>query len=123
MEIHSIEEGRHIAYAREYLSRHFAEAGLLRRVHARLLAPFAVIQILDEFYRPRWTKGYDAAPAHLRFLPEVKAAIDAARRRRNPQRLELRRESLRRVVSFLEEIGAITPASRREWRWLGLVEA
>ena len=123
MEIHSIEEGRHIAYAREYLARHFQGAGPLRKLHARILTPFAVIQILDEFYRPRWPKGYDAAPAHLRFRPEVKAAIDAARRRRNPQRAALRRESLKRLVAFLDEIGAITPTWRREWRWLGLVEA
>lgn len=122
MEIHSIEEGRHIAYAREYLTRHFESAGALRKGHARMVSPLAVIMILDEFYRPRWTKGYDAAPAHLKFRPEVKAAITAARRRPNPERAALRRESLRRLVSFLEEIGAITPGWRRQWRWLGLVE-
>ena len=123
MEIHSIEEGRHIAYAREYLARHFRGAGALSKWHARLITPVAVIQILDEFYRPRWTKGYDAAPAHLRFRPEVKAAISAARRGRNPARSALRRESLKRLVSFLEEIDVITPGVRREWRWLGLLEA
>ncbi len=123
MEVHSIEEGRHIAYAREYLTRHFESAGALRKWHARLATPIGVIQILDEFYRPRWTKGYDAGAPHLKFRPEVRAAITAARGKRNPARAALRRESLKRLVVFLEEIGAITPSTRREWRWLGLVEA
>jgi hypothetical protein len=123
MEVHSIEEGRHIAYAREYLTRHFRGASAFRRLHARVMAPLAVLHILDEFYKPRWTTGYDAAPAHLRFKPETKALIDEWRPAPNPHRRALRRESLRRVIGFLEEIGAVTGVSRWEWRRMGLVDA
>jgi hypothetical protein len=123
LEIHSIEEGRHIAYAREYLLRNFSTAPRWRRLHARLIAPFVVLSILNEFYVPRWPVAYDKAPGELRFRPETKALIDAARRGRNPQRAAFRRETLGRLVAFLEEIGAIDASARRRWRRFGLVEA
>jgi hypothetical protein len=82
-----------------------------------------VLSILNEFYVPRWPAGYDKAPGELRFKPETKASIDAARRGRNPQRTAFRRETLGRLVTFLEEIGAIDARARRRWRRFGLVEA
>ena len=123
LEIHSIEEGRHIAYAREYLARNFPTAPRWRRVHARFMAPLAVLHILDAFFVPRWPRRYDAAPEEFRFAPETKAAIDAARRGPNPHRRAFRRETLGKLVAFLEEIGAIDDRARRFWRRLGLVAA
>lgn len=45
------------------------------------------------------------------------------RMRTRQQWAALRRESLQRLVAYLEEIGPITPLWRRQWRWLWLVEA
>jgi hypothetical protein len=121
--IHTIEEARHIAYAREFLHERFAGAPRWQQAHARLIAPIAVRNVVGEFFTPRWPVGYGDAPEHLRFSPRMKAAIDDARRRGSPERRRLLRESVERVVGFFEEIGAITDGSRGHWRRWGLVEA
>ncbi|MBI4565772.1 MAG: diiron oxygenase [Planctomycetes bacterium] len=121
-EIHAFEEGRHIAYAKEFLKRHFAEAPAWRRVHARIFAPLTVQIIVGQFFYPRWPVGMQAAPDHLRFAPETRVAIDAARRRQWRARNPMVRDSVRRLTTFLEEIGAISPRSRWIWRNLGLIE-
>ncbi|MDP3939315.1 MAG: diiron oxygenase, partial [Deltaproteobacteria bacterium] len=64
-EIHSIEEARHIAYAREFLAKRYHEANRFQKLHARIAAPISVRVVVGEFFTPRWPTGYDQAPAHL----------------------------------------------------------
>lgn len=120
-EIHSIEEARHIAYAREFLGKRFCEANALQRLHARFAAPISVRVIVGEFFTPRWPTGYDQAPDHLKFSPALKRAIDRVRREKNPVKQELFRDSVRRVVGFFEQIGIIDEKTRPHWRRWGLL--
>ncbi|MFQ5459041.1 MAG: diiron oxygenase, partial [Myxococcota bacterium] len=121
--IHSIEEARHIAYAREFLEQQFRDAPRWQQAHARFNAPISVRVIVGEFFTPRWPSGTDQAPVGLRFPAEMKRAIDLARRQKNPVKQAVMRDSVKRVVGFFREIGAITERDWKHWRRWGLVEA
>ncbi|MFE7131026.1 diiron oxygenase [Streptomyces sp. NPDC057638] len=107
--IHVVEEARHVHYAREELRRQMAEAGrwelrLTRTVTGELGRAFARSFVNPEVYPGC---GIDRQRA-------------LAQSRASEHRREVLRRSARRLVVFLEDVGAFDPRARRLWCAAGL---
>ncbi|HLJ08837.1 MAG TPA: diiron oxygenase [Acidimicrobiia bacterium] len=110
MRIHTVEEARHLSFARRYLQRTVPGLGRLRRLQLALLAPVVLGVMARLMLQP---------PGDLvrRFgIPGdvVRAAngSDAGRR--------LLRDSVGKTRRLFRELGLITPASRMLWKAAGL---
>lgn len=107
MRLHTIEEQRHMSFAREYLSAVFPRLGFLGRWYARLFVPVVVYTVVQASVDPEVYRT-------LGILGGFKAAW------LNPRRKARVKKSLERYYAFCREIGMVVPATAPLWRILGL---
>jgi hypothetical protein len=114
MQIHVTEEARHLCFARHYLKRQAPQMGRVKRFLMARRAPFILAIMAQLMMRPsgQVVRTY-GIPAEV-----IREAYT-----RNPRHREKTLEALHKVRDLLIEIGVVTPASRRLWKWLGIWEA
>ncbi len=106
--LHVMEEARHVAFARAYVTDVWPTLSRFRRIVATIRAPFVVRSIADalvnaEVYE---TLGIDGGAAAARGNPQHRARVI---------------RDLEKVTGLLDTIGVINPVTRPLWRLLGLV--
>ena len=111
MQIHVTEEARHLCFARHYLKRNAPKMGGVRRFLMSRRAPFILAIMAQLMMRPsgQIIRTYDIPDEVIR-----EAYTNNAEHRRKTL------EALHKVRELLVEIGVVTPASQRLWRWLGI---
>jgi hypothetical protein len=111
MQIHVTEEARHLCFARQYLKQHAHELGPVKRFILASRAPFILAIMAQLMMRPssQIVRTY-GIPADV-----IRTAYT-----HNARHRERTLEALGKVRDLLVEIGAVTPVSRRLWRWLGI---
>ena len=114
MQIHVTEEARHLCFARHYIKRHAAAMGPLKRYALSRRAPFILAIMAQLMMRPssQIVRTYGIPPEVIREAYT-----------RNPQHRAKTLEALHKVRELLVEIGVVTPAAQRLWRWLGIWQA
>jgi len=114
MQIHVTEEARHLCFARHYVKRHAPKMGALRRYMMSRRAPFILAVMAQLMMRP------SAQVVRTYGIPSdvIREAYT-----RNPQHRAKTLEALHKVRDLLIEIGVVTPAARRLWKWLGIWES
>jgi hypothetical protein len=114
MQIHVTEEARHLCFARHYLKQRAAKLTPFRRFVLSRRAPFILAVMAQLMMRP------SAQVVRTYGIP--KEVIREAYTR-NPRHREKTLEALHKVRELLTEIGVVTPASSRLWKWLGIWQA
>ena len=108
MRFHTIEEQRHIVFAREYLRAAFPRLGPLGRWYARLYVPVIIYTVIQA--------SVDPAVYRTLGIPDGWSAAW-----NNPRRRERVKKSLGPYAGFCREIGMLTPLTAPLWHALGLV--
>ncbi|MFF7156221.1 diiron oxygenase [Streptomyces sp. NPDC008139] len=108
--IHVVEEARHIRYAREELRRQMVTAPRWEVEFTRLTSAQAARTIARSLISPQVYASVGLDPVQ---------AAEAART--SPHRREVMRQSAKRLMDFLDEIGLIKGPSRKLWRSSGLL--
>ncbi|MYS24557.1 P-aminobenzoate N-oxygenase AurF [Streptomyces sp. DvalAA-14] len=108
--IHVVEEARHIRYAREELRRQMATAPRWEIEFTRLSSAQAARVVARSLISPQAYASVGLDPEH---------AAEVARR--SPHRREIMRQSAKRLMDFLDEVGLLRGPSRRLWRASGLL--
>lgn len=108
MKLHTVEEQRHMAFAREYLCAVFPRLGLFGRWYARLFVPIIIYTVVQASVNP-------AVYRTLSIQDGFKAAW------RNPARQARIKKSLKGYCAFCSKTGIIVPATAPLWRMLGLL--
>jgi len=107
MRIHVTEEARHLSFARQYLRREVPALGAVKRQVIAVQAPMILSTMAQVMMRP---------PRHLvRTYDIPDDALDEAFGKGSASRQEVR-HSLRKVRRLLDELGLITPATKRLWQ-------
>jgi hypothetical protein len=111
MQIHVTEEARHLCFARQYLREHAASMSAFKRFLLSRRAPFILAVMAQMMMRPSpgIVKAYGIPPE-----------VIAEAYTRNPEHRARTLEALRKVRDLLVEVGVVTPAAERLWRWLGI---
>lgn len=109
MQIHVTEEARHLCFARHYLREHAASMSPFKRFVLSRRAPFIVAVMAQMMMRPssQIVKAYG--------IP--REVIEEAYTKNREHRARTL-EALSKVRDLLVEVGVVTPASERLWRWL-----
>lgn len=108
MRIHTIEEQRHMAFAREYLAAAFPRLGVWGRWYARLFVPIVIFSVVQASVDPAVYRAVGVADGW-------RAAWE------NPVRRARVKKSLARYAAFCRDIGMLAPPVEPLWRALGLV--
>jgi hypothetical protein len=108
--IHVTEEARHISFARNYLRQAVPRLGRFRRHLLAAEAPLIMALMTRMILEP---------PRDLRRHCGLPAAV-ARRAMRSPEGRQLLADTARKVRVLCEELGLMTPAARRLWRWGGV---
>lgn len=111
MQIHVTEEARHLCFARHYLKEHVPHLGPVRRFILSRRTPFILAIMAQLMMRPsgQIVRTYGIPPAVIREAYT-----------HNPVHRARTLEALRKVRELCAELGLVTPASQRLWRWLGI---
>jgi hypothetical protein len=113
MRIHVTEEARHLSFARQYLRTTVPTLSRRKRHAIALQAPFILATMAAVMMRP---------PATLvREYGIPKDVIAEAYGPGSPARANVQ-ASLRKVRNLLDELGLITPVSKRLWKAFGIWE-
>jgi P-aminobenzoate N-oxygenase AurF len=108
--IHVTEEARHISFARNYLRHLVPRLGRVRRAVLALEVPLIMAVMTRLILVP---------PRDLRRHCGLPDAV-ARRAMRSPSGRALLSDTARKVRQLCEELGLMTPAARRVWRWTGV---
>ena len=114
MQIHVTEEARHLCFARHYLKRNADRLTAFRRFLLSRRAPFILAIMAQLMLQP--------SRQIVRTYGIPRAVIREAYTR-NPQHRARTLEALHKIRELLLEIGVVTPASARLWKWLGIWES
>lgn len=110
MRIHVEEEARHVAYANQELRRRVPRmSALQRRVTALLVPPLLAVMARLMVHPSPWLVRREGVPRD-----QLRAAYA------HPESRRLLSDSVARIRRLCEELGLMTPLSRRLWRWLGI---
>lgn len=109
--IHVVEEARHVRYAREELTRQMATAPRWERHLTQLMSGETARVVANTLVSPKVYTAVGLDPAQA--LEQVRAS---------GHRRDVMRQSAKRLVEFLEELGVIAGPSRRLWRGAGLLD-
>lgn len=110
MQIHVIEEARHICFAEHYLDRHVPCLGAVRAFRLRAFVPFIVRATCLQMMRiPRDVVRAEAIPRVV-----VREA------ERSPQQRTLIEDSLRPIHRRMTELGILSKRTLPLWRFLGV---
>jgi hypothetical protein len=113
MQIHVTEEARHLCFARHYLRQNVARLGPLKRFVLSRRAPLILAVMAQLMLRPS---------SHVVRTYGIPRDVIRDAYTRNPAHRAETLVALRKVRELLDEIGVVTPGSRRLWRWLGIWE-
>jgi hypothetical protein len=113
MQIHVTEEARHLCFARHYLREHVPQLGPVKRWILSQRAPFVLAVMAQMMLRP--------SPQIVRTY-RIPAEVIREAYTDNPVHRERTLEALAKVRQLLDELGLVTPRSRRLWQWLGIAE-
>jgi hypothetical protein len=113
MRIHVTEEARHLSFARQYLRANVPGLSRGRRLQIAVRAPLILATMASVMMRPSRTI--------VRTYGIPKAVLAEAYGPGTPSRDEVR-ASLRKVRNLLDELGLISPLSRKLWRRFGIWE-
>jgi hypothetical protein len=108
--IHVVEESRHIRYAREELRRQMVTAPRWELAVTRVASGEAARVIARSLISPKVYAAVGLDPAH---------AAEVART--SPHRRDVMRQSAKRLMDFLEEIGLLRGPARPLWKASGLL--
>jgi hypothetical protein len=108
--IHVVEEARHIRYAREELRRQMATAPRWEIELTRLASAQTARVVARSLIGPEVYASVGLDPVY---------AVELART--SPHRRDVMRQSAKRLMDFLDEIGLLQGPSRRLWRASGLL--
>jgi hypothetical protein len=108
--IHVVEEARHIRYAREELRRQMATAPRWEIELTRLASAQTARVVARSLIGPKVYASVGLDPVY---------AVELART--SPHRRDVMRQSAKRLMDFLDEIGLLQGPSRRLWRASGLL--
>ncbi|MFC4032462.1 diiron oxygenase [Streptomyces polygonati] len=108
--IHVVEEARHIRYAREELRRQMVTAPRWEIEFTRLSSAQAARVVARSLISPQAYASVGLDPAQ---------AVELART--SPHRREIMRQSAKRLMDFLDEVGLLRGPSRRLWQASGLL--
>jgi hypothetical protein len=108
--IHVVEEARHIRYAREELRRQMATAPRWEIELTRLASAQTARVVARSLIGPKVYASAGLDPVY---------AVELARA--SPHRRDVMRQSAKRLMDFLDEIGLLKGPSRRLWRASGLL--
>ena len=111
MQIHVTEEARHLCFAREYLRRNVPKLGRVKRFILSVRTPIILGIMGQMMMRP--------SSAIVRQYEIPAAVIDEAYGK-NPKHRQKTFDAIRKVRSLCEELGLITPLSKRVWALLGI---
>ena len=111
MQIHVTEEARHLCFARHYLREHVPALGAVKRFVLSMRAPFILAVMAQMMMRPsgQIVRAY-GIPAEV-----IREAYT-----QNPRQRGRTLEALAKVRGLLEELGLVTPVSKRLWELLGI---
>ena len=111
MQIHVTEEARHLCFARHYLREHVPALGAVKRFVLSMRAPFTLAIMAQMMMRPsgQIVRAY-GIPAEV-----IREAYT-----QNPRQRGRTLEALAKVRGLLEELGLVTPVSKRLWELLGI---
>jgi hypothetical protein len=109
-QIHITEEARHLCFARSFLRQHVPELPPWKRALLSVAAP-GILRLTSELMlRP--------SPSLVREFAIPQAVVDEAFTHNAAYRA-LTLESLGKVRELMDELGLVTPRTRRLWRALG----
>jgi hypothetical protein len=108
--IHVVEESRHIRYARDELSRQMATAPRWEVELTRLTSAQAARVISRSLISPHVYASLGLNPSYAAHLA-----------RTSPHRRDIMRQSAKRLMDFLDDIGLLRGPSRRLWHASGLL--
>jgi hypothetical protein len=108
--IHVVEEARHIRYAREELRRQMATAPRWEIELTRLASAQTARVVARSLIDPKVYASVGLDPVY---------AVELART--SPHRRDVMRQSAKRLMDFLDEIGLLQGPSRRLWPASGLL--
>ena len=111
MQIHVTEEARHLCFARHYLKQNVGKLGRVKRFVLSVRTPIILGVMAQLMMQP--------SPRSIRTSGIPKETIREAYTK-NPRHREKTLESIRKVRELCEELGLLTPASKRIWRALGI---
>ena len=106
MRIHVAEEARHLSFARHYLRRRVPELGPVRRRIIGIAIPMILYRM------SKMMLGASRSMVREFRIPEPVLAEAY----RSPQARAERRNSLAKVRELADELGLVTPSSRRLWK-------
>jgi hypothetical protein len=111
MQIHITEEARHLCFARHYLKRNVPKLGAFQRTVLSIGAPIILGQMsrLMMQVSPQIVRSYGIPRAVLR---------DAYAN--NEAHAQAKLDALRKVRALCDELGLVTPWSRRLWQGFGI---
>lgn len=110
MRIHVTEEARHLSFARHYLRHRVPSLGRLRRAALGIGAPVILGVMARLMLRP--------SPQIVRRHAIPRATLRQVYR--HPDNRAEMLASLRKVRSLCDELGLVTPVTRRVWKALGV---
>lgn len=111
MQIHVTEEARHLCFARQYLREHVPQLGAVKRFILSRRAPVILAIMAQMMMRPS---------AQIVRTYGIPAEVLREAYGRNPVHRARTLEALAKVRALLDELGLVTPAAQRVWRWLGI---
>ncbi|MGH7822786.1 MAG: AurF N-oxygenase family protein [Candidatus Binatia bacterium] len=111
MQIHVTEEARHLCFARHYLRKNVPQLGAVRRFILSVRTPVILAIMAQMMMQP--------SRRIIREYGIPKSVIDEAYRK-NPRHRQKTLESIAKVRELCEELGLITPLSKRIWYVLGI---
>jgi P-aminobenzoate N-oxygenase AurF len=114
MQIHVTEEARHLCFARHYLKQNVPNLGPVKRFILSVRTPIILGLMAQLMMQP--------SPRIIRAYGIPKEVIREAYTK-NPRHREKTIESIRKVRELCQELGLLTPFSRRIWRALGIWQA
>ena len=111
MQIHVTEEARHLCFARHYIRKNVPKLGRVKRFILSVRTPVILGIMARMMMRP--------SPAIIREYGIPKDVIDEAYRR-NPAHRAKTLDAIQKVRDLCEDLGLITPLSKRIWALLGI---
>jgi hypothetical protein len=113
MQIHVTEEARHLCFAREYLRRTVPALPAPARAALAIGAPLILGQMSKLMMQvsPQIVRAYS-----------IPREVVAEAYTNNPEHRRQTLEALAKVRALCDELGLVTPRTRRVWRRVGLLE-
>jgi hypothetical protein len=111
MQIHVLEEARHVAFANAYLREHVRRLGFVRRTHLRIATPIVLWGTAKTMLEP---------PRRLLERYHVPEAVIRGAYRKNPAHRARLAESIATIRETAIDLGIVTRRTSALWKKLGI---